>query len=56
MRSLLVPYVSSQSCQLGAMQKTDFVVSETGGSAWEICLVVCTPAVSAFAAHLGPHT
>ena len=36
------------------MQKTDFVVSETGGSAWEICLVVCTPAVSAFAAHLGP--
>ena len=36
------------------MLKTDFVVSETGGSAWEICLVVCTPAVSAFAAHLGP--
>lgn len=24
--------------------KTAFVVSETGGSAWEICLVVCTPA------------
>ena len=30
-----------------ASEKTSFVVSESGGFVSEICLVVCTPAVSA---------
>ena len=46
-RSLTHSFVRGRHVMGDASAKTAFVVSQSGGSAWEICLVVCTPAVSA---------